>query len=112
METTEAATLFAALSQPVRLSVLRALICAGPEGMTAGNIAAAQGAKANTMSSHLSVLSAAGLVQSVREGRHIRYSARPERIGEVLSFLIDDCCGGEPGRCYPRLAGHRDETTD
>ncbi|QQA41182.1 ArsR/SmtB family transcription factor [Pelagovum pacificum] len=101
METTDASDAFSALGQPIRLAVLRLLIRAGHDGMTAGDIATAQDARANTMSSHLATLSAAGLVTSVREGRHIRYRADMDRLGGLISFLVEDCCGGRPELCRP-----------
>ena len=62
--------------------------------MAAGEIARETGTRQNTLSSNLSILNAAGLVASRREGRSIIYSAVYERIGELIGFLVEDCCGG------------------
>lgn len=67
--------------------------------MLAGEIADVLNVKQNTMSSNLSVLSQAGLLQSKREGRSIRYSIDFDNLGELLSFLMEDCCGGDPKAC-------------
>lgn len=105
MESKDALAAFAALSQDMRLDALRLLIAAGPDGLAAGEIAARLDARANTLSANLSVLSQAGLVESQREGRHIRYRARMDSLGALVGFLLDDCCGGSPAICGPLLAG-------
>ncbi len=101
MEQTDAITAVAALAQPTRLDAFRLLVKAGPDGMAAGEIADALGARQNTMSANLSVLHAAGLVESRREGRSIRYFAAMGRVGALVDFLVEDCCGGRPDLCPP-----------
>ena len=88
-----------ALAHASRLAVFRLLVRAGPEGMAAGEIAREIGALPNTLSSHLTILAHAGLIQSRREGRSIVYSADFERMRALLDFLIADCCGGRPEIC-------------
>ena len=77
---------------------------AGPEGLAAGEIARATGSLANTLSANLSVLAGAGLVASRRDGRSIIYSAAYERMRELLTFLMEDCCGGNAEICAPLAA--------
>jgi|OM-RGC.v1.028442121 Predicted transcriptional regulators len=101
MDTDTAAGKFWALGQPLRLAVLRALIRAGHGGMTAGEIAALHGTRPNTLSTHLATLSAAGLILAQREGRNIRYSMDADGIRALLSYLLDDCCAGDPDLCAP-----------
>ena len=101
MEDKAALDTLSALAQETRLSVFRLLVVAGPEGMRAGEIATALGAHANTMSTNLSILAAAGLVRSTREGRAIRYVARMEGMAALVDFLLKDCCGGHPDLCGP-----------
>ncbi|EYD72384.1 ArsR/SmtB family transcription factor [Limimaricola hongkongensis] len=101
MEQTDAITALAALAQPSRLDAFRLLVKAGPSGLAAGEIAEALGARQNTMSANLSVLHGAGLVDSRREGRSIRYFARMECVGALVDFLVEDCCGGQPELCRP-----------
>ena len=88
-----------ALAHASRLAVFRLLVRAGPEGMAAGEIAREIGALPNTLSSHLTILAHAGLIQSRREGRSIVYSADFDRMRDLLDFLIADCCGGRPEIC-------------
>lgn len=92
-----------ALAQETRLDAFRLLVRRGPEGMAAGEIAEALGARQNTMSANLAVLSRAGLVRSEREGRFIRYFADFDGMRGVLAFLMEDCCGGSPELCKPIL---------
>ena len=61
----------------MRLQALRHLVAAEPDGLTAGEIAAALDARPNTLSTNLGVLSQANLVRSQREGRQILF--RPAR---------------------------------
>jgi DNA-binding transcriptional ArsR family regulator len=61
--------------------------------MPAGDIARETGARQNTLSSNLSILSAAGLITPRRDGRSIIYSAVYERIGDLVAFLMEDVSG-------------------
>ena len=94
MEINQALTVFSALAQDMRLQTLRLLIEAEPHGLSAGEIAERLGARQNTLSANLSILANAGLVQSQREGRSIRYFARVDTVQALVTFLLDDCCGG------------------
>lgn len=101
METTTAIAALSALAHPGRLEAFRLLVRAGPDGLAAGEIARATGSLANTLSANLNILAAAGLVASRREGRSIIYVAGYARMGELLAFLMEDCCAGEPEICAP-----------
>lgn len=91
----------AALAQETRLVVFRLLVRQGPEGLAAGAIAEELGIPAPTLSFHLSQLSAAGLIDSRREGRSIFYAANYAGMRELLDFLVEDCCQGRPELCAP-----------
>jgi DNA-binding transcriptional ArsR family regulator len=84
----------AALAQPVRLQVFRALVVAGPQGLTPGTMAEALGMPANSLSFHLKELSAAGLVTQERASRNIIYRAAFEHMNAVLGYLTQNCCQG------------------
>ena len=101
METSDACTAFAALGQPTRLAVFRLLVQAGETGRPAGEIAAALQLYPNTLSSHLAVLQAAGLITASRSGRMIRYALDRDSTRQLLSWLVTDCCGGRPDLCLP-----------
>lgn len=99
MKSKEAVRALAALAQDTRLAIYRLLIARGPQGMTAGNIAAALDILPATLSFHLKALSAAGLLAARSESRFIFYAARFDRMNELLGFLTANCCGGNP--CTP-----------
>lgn len=101
MDSTDAISSFAALSQPTRLAVFRLLIKAGPDGMLAGEIGDQLSVRQNTMSANLSVLLNSGLVRNERHGRTIRYFADLDALKGLLGFLMEDCCGGNPRVCQP-----------
>ena len=70
----------AALAQSTRLDVFRMLVGHEPEGMPAGDIARELAIPHNTLSTHLAILSRAGLVRSQRRSRSIIYRADLDRI--------------------------------
>lgn len=95
---------FGALAQETRLAVFRLLVQAGPNGITAGEIAEALGVPASTMSHHLATLERAGLAASRRESRSIFYACDYEGTRRLLAFLMEDCCQGRPELCGTGLA--------
>lgn len=105
MESSTCLTALAALGQDTRLALFRLLVRAEPEGMLAGEIAAALGLKANTASVNLAILCAAGLAGRVREGRGIRYRADLAAMAALLGYLTEECCGGRPDLCAPGCGG-------
>ncbi len=84
----------AALAQPIRLQVFRALVVAGPGGMTPGTMAEGLAIPANTLSFHLKELAQAGLVSQERSSRNIIYRAAYERMNALLGYLTENCCRG------------------
>lgn len=84
----------AALAQPVRLQVFRALIVAGPEGLTPGTMAEALGVPQNTLSFHLKELANAGMVTQERSSRFIIYRAAFDQMNALLGYLTENCCRG------------------
>lgn len=104
MDTNDALAAFAALSQPTRLGIFRLLVRAGENGLPAGEIAEAVEGLQNTVSSHLAVLSRAGLIDAERSGRVIRYRASFTTVGDLVAYLLEDCCGGRPEVCAPLVA--------
>ena len=101
MESEAAILALAALAQSTRLEVFRLLVKHEPEGLAAGDIAKALAVPQNTMSSHLAVLSRAGLVSAQRFSRSIVYRADLSRFQEVMLFMLRDCCDGRPEICAP-----------
>ncbi len=94
MEQEDVVRSLAALAQPVRLQVFRALVVAGQSGMTPGTMAQGLSIPANTLSFHLKELSHAGLVVQERASRHIIYRAAYDHMNALLGYLTENCCRG------------------
>lgn len=91
---TDVVTALAALAHPLRLRVFRALVVAGPEGLTPGVLAERLAVPATTLSFHLKELSRAGLTASERASRNLVYRAEFAAMNELLRYLTDNCCEG------------------
>lgn len=97
-------TALAALAQTTRLDVFRLLVRHEPEGLPAGELARELATPHNTMSSHLAILVRAGLVSGERHSRSIVYRADLDRLREVMTYLVKDCCGGRAELCTLLIA--------
>ena len=104
MERETAARLFESLSSGARLDVFRLLVKQEPNGMNAGDIATNLGLPASTLSFHLKALTHAGLVTATPNSRFIRYRANVTVMFDLIGYLTDDCCGGQPGLCVDATA--------
>ncbi|MEM7177299.1 MAG: metalloregulator ArsR/SmtB family transcription factor [Pseudomonadota bacterium] len=96
MNETQALAMLTALSQQMRLGIIRYLISRGEAGAPAGEIAREMGAIASRASFHLAALERAGLISAERRARQIIYRARNEELGALISFILNDCCKGHP----------------
>lgn len=94
MEEKNAIASLAALAQPVRLRVFRALVGAGPEGMNPGALGALLDVAPSTLSFHLKELMHSGLVQQERDGRNLFYRASLEQMNDLMDYLAAHCCLG------------------
>ncbi len=93
VDLTEAATTFAALGSEQRLHVLRTLVRAGPEGLAIGDLGERSGITGSTLTHHMKLLAAAGLVTQVKDGRRIIcIAAAFERMQVMSEFLLKECC--------------------
>jgi DNA-binding transcriptional ArsR family regulator len=99
MNSTAAVAALNALAHEYRLAAFRLLVQAGPEGLTAGTIAAQVGISPASMSFHIKDLVRADLIQPRHAGRQIFYSARFEAMSDLIAYLTENCCGGNP--CPP-----------
>ena len=89
----QAAATFAALGSEQRLTVLRSLVRAGPEGLSIGELGARCGITGSTLTFHMKILAQAGLVRQHREGRQIIcIAARTDEIQALTDFLLSECC--------------------
>ncbi|NEO17825.1 metalloregulator ArsR/SmtB family transcription factor [Moorena sp. SIO3E8] len=96
MKETQALDMLAALSQETRLRVVRYLVQAGETGASAGEIGKEVEASSSRISFHLSALERAGVVSSERRSRSIIYRAEIGELGNLISFLLNDCCDNHP----------------
>jgi len=94
MEENDVVRSLAALAQPVRLQVFRALVMRGATGLTPGTMAEALNIPPNTLSFHLKELTHAGLVTQERSSRNIIYRAAFDRMNSLLGYLTENCCQG------------------
>lgn len=94
----------AALAQPIRLQVFRALVVAGQSGMTPSTMAKGLGIPPNTLSFHLKELANAGLVTQERMSRNIVYRAAYDHMNALLGYLTENCCQGAACATDPAAA--------
>jgi len=103
----QAVAALAALAQDSRLDMYRLLVRAGPDGVSAGQVATELGLAPNTLTFHFDRLRHAGLITVRRAGRSMIYAARfdtherPARIpdrellqGRVQRLRRSACVGG------------------
>lgn len=99
MDQSTATAVFESLSSGVRLDAFRLLVKTGPAGLVAGDIATALDVAANNLSFHLKGMNHAGLVTVTQEGRFQRYRANLALMRDLVAYLTDECCGGQPAQC-------------
>ena len=86
----------AALAQVQRLRAFRALVVAGPQGLTPSVMAERLGVAPNTLSFHLKELTHAQLVGVEPRGRNLIYRANFKTMNSLLGYLTEHCCEGVP----------------
>ncbi len=99
MESRTAVAALGALAQATRLDIFRLLVEVGPEGLPAGQIGKRLGLPLATLSFHLNTLRQAGLVEFRRESRSLIYRSNFAAMNELLGYLTENCCGGNPAAC-------------
>ena len=95
MDETTAVKALAALAQAQRLRAFRALVAAGPDGLTPGVISEQLGVAPSALSFHLKELSHSGLVSAEARGRNLIYRASFGHMTALLSYLTAHCCQGQ-----------------
>lgn len=96
MNEAEVVKALAALAQVQRLRAYRALVVAGADGLTPSVMAEGLGIAPNTLSFHLKELTRSGLVDVEPRGRNLIYRANFSNMNDLLGFLTNECCQGEP----------------
>jgi DNA-binding transcriptional ArsR family regulator len=79
------ATVFAALGDETRLSLVSKLVDGGPQSIS--RLAEGSPLTRQAITKHLTVLEGAGMVRSTRSGRESLYEFRREPIGEMQAYL-------------------------
>ena len=97
MQEPTAVALLAALAQGMRLRIFRALVGAGPAGLTPGALAGALAVPGSTLSFHLKELMRTGLVSQERDGRHLIYRPSIDQMNALLNYLTAHCCQDSSG---------------
>jgi len=103
MDNAKAVSALSALSHDSRLAAFRQLVQAGASGLAVGELRERLDLPPATLTAHLNILRAAGLVDDQREGRVIRIRANYGQMNALLAFLTDNCCAGDAS-CAPAVA--------
>jgi DNA-binding transcriptional ArsR family regulator len=104
MDNATAVSGLSALSHESRLAAFRQLVQAGVSGLAVGELRERLDLPPATLTAHLNVLRAAGLVDDEREGRVIRIRANYARMNALLAYLSENCCAGDASTCAPAAA--------
>ena len=94
MEENQITAALAALAQVQRLRAFRALVVAGPQGLTPSAMAEQLGLAPNALSFHLKELTHAALVSVEPRGRNLIYRANFKTMTVLLGYLTEHCCEG------------------
>jgi ArsR family transcriptional regulator len=107
MNENQVVTALSALAQSSRLQIFRALVVAGPQGLTPGVLSETLDLGSTALSFHLKELAHAGLIGVERQGRNLIYRAHTDAMNQLLNYLTDNCCAGQacldikPPLCCP-----------
>lgn len=92
LNTEQAARGFAAVGSEPRLAVLMALVRAGHQGLSVGQIQDRLKLPASTLAHHLRFLTDAGLIEQEKIGRTVINRASFGYIKELAGYLVEECC--------------------
>ena len=90
---------FSALAQDTRLAIFRLLVRKEPLGLPVGEISRQLDIVPSTLSGHLGILKRSGLLKSTRHQREIHYAANLAAMGDLIGFMLEDCCDGLVENC-------------
>lgn len=99
MEKATATSIFESLASGIRLDIYRLLVRMGPEGMVAGEIATTLDIPSTNLSFHLKAMTNSRLLSVMQEGRYQRYRANIPLMLELIAYLTEECCTGNPEQC-------------
>ena len=93
----------AALGHLARLSILRAVVQIGPEGITTTELQARLDIPWTTLNHHRDRMVDSGLVAARRDGKSVFHTANYGALRALTDFLWEDCCkkgkGSTKGCC-------------
>ena len=104
MDHSSATQVFESLASALRLDIYRLLIRAGHDGLVAGEIAVALEIAPSNLSFHLKALTQAGMVTVEPQGRFQRYRANIPLMLDLIAYLTEECCAGDPAQCLDQRA--------
>lgn len=99
MEKTTATSILESLASGIRLDIYRLLVRMAPDGMVAGEIATTLDIPPTNLSFHLKAMTNSRLLSVVQEGRYQRYRANIPLMLELIAYLTEECCAGNPKEC-------------
>ena len=97
MKLPDAAHCLESLGNDTRLTVYRALVRAGPDGLAVGQLQNRLEIPGSTLSHHIAHLVKNALVTQNREGRVLRCTANYSKMNALLAFLSEECCEDSGG---------------
>jgi ArsR family transcriptional regulator len=101
MKAQDAVGALGALAHDTRLAAFRLLVSAGPGGLAAGAIAQKLKLAPSSLTFHLQHLVRARLVTQRRASRQIIYAMDVAAMNGLVSYLTENCCGGDVAACAP-----------
>lgn len=87
-----AASQLAELGHVTRLSIYRALVRAGNNGLAVSEVQQKLDIPGSTLSHHISRMVRVGLISQTRESRVLRCRAQYQKLDDLIGFLSDECC--------------------
>ena len=99
MQDLDISDLAKALAHPARLRILR-LLLATP-GCIGGDIVAEVGLAQSTVSEHLRILRAAGVITGEIDGPRVCYALNPAALAPLAEFIGALTPPADPTRCIP-----------
>ena len=95
MDRAEAAIGFSAMGSEARLLILRTLVRAGEDGLTVAQVQDRTGIAPSTLTHHLKLMTAAGLILQDRQGRTITSRPALTHLQALATFITDECCADQ-----------------
>ena len=88
----EAASAFAALGSEQRLALVQTLVRAGYAGLSVGELGERTEINGSTLTHHLKILAAAGLIEQAKSGRVIACTVAYDHLEALSDYLLRNCC--------------------